>query len=96
VGTEKRERQKANRALKHQEEARAAARRSLVRKIAIGVAAVAALMVFVWIASNLVDGSDDDNPTTPVTLPEVVPDTSAVVPDTTAVVPDTSVATTGG
>jgi ferric-dicitrate binding protein FerR (iron transport regulator) len=96
VGTEKRERQKANRALKHQEEARAAARRSLVRKIAIGVAAVAALVVFVWIASNLVDGSDDDNPTTPVTLPEVVPDTTAATTDTTAATTDITVATTGG
>jgi uncharacterized membrane protein YvbJ len=96
VGTEKRERQKANRALKHQQEAQAAARRSLVRKIAIGVAGLAAIVVFVWIASTIVGGSDDDNPTTPVTLPEVVPDTAAVTPDTTAATTDSSVATTGG
>lgn len=95
MGTEKRERQKANRALKHQQEVKAAARRSLVRKVVIGVAAVAAVVVLVWIASTIVGGSDDDNPTTPVTLPEVVPGTDS--PATTTGTPtDTAVATTGG
>jgi hypothetical protein len=95
VGTEKRERQKANRALKHQQEQQAVSRRKLYRKVGIGVAAVAALVLFVWIASNVV--SDDDEPSTPitpVTLPEIidtVPDTTAsdtTAPDTTA--PDTT------
>jgi hypothetical protein len=84
VGTEKRERQKANRALKHQQEAQSAARRSIYRKVAIGVGAVVAIILFVWIASNIVGGDDDDGPTTPVTLPETVPGTSGETdPDST-------------
>jgi len=79
VGTEKRERQKANRALKHQQEAQSVARRKTYRTVAIGVGAVVAIILFVWIASNIV-GTDDDGPTTPVTLPETIPDTA---PDST-------------
>jgi hypothetical protein len=75
VGTEKRERQKANRALKHQQEVQSAARRKTYRKVAIGVGAVVAIILFVWIASTIV-GTDEDEPTTPVTLPETVPGTS--------------------
>jgi ferric-dicitrate binding protein FerR (iron transport regulator) len=65
VGTEKRERQKANRALKQQQVAQAQTRRKLLRKVAIGVAAVAALVLFVWIASTLVadDGAAPAAPT---------------------------------
>jgi hypothetical protein len=80
VGTEKRERQKANRALKHQQEVQSAARRKMYRKVAIGVGAVVAIILFVWIASSIVGTDDDDGPTTPVTLPETVPDTA---PDST-------------
>lgn len=74
MGTEKRERQKANRALKHQQEVQAVARKKLLRKVAIGVAAVAALVLFVWIASTVVGGGDDETPpTTPiVSLPETI------------------------
>ena len=82
MGTEKRERQKANRALRHQQEAQAAARRGLLRKVAIGVAAVAGIVVFVWIASNIVGGDDDNGPVTPVTLPEVVATTDGSTPTT--------------
>ena len=87
MGTEKRERQKANRALKHQQEVQAVARRKLYRKVAIGVAAVVALVLFVWIASNVV-GDDDEPGTPPATLPVTTPDTvadttSESIPDTT-------------
>jgi flagellar basal body-associated protein FliL len=58
VGTEKRERQKANRALKQQQVQQAQTRRKLLRKVAIGVAAVVALLVFVWIASTVVSNDD--------------------------------------
>jgi ferric-dicitrate binding protein FerR (iron transport regulator) len=67
VGTEKRERQKANRALKHQQQVRAVARRKLYRKVALGVGAVIALVLFVWIASTVV--SDDEPSTPPATVP---------------------------
>jgi ferric-dicitrate binding protein FerR (iron transport regulator) len=84
VGTEKRERQKANRALKHQQEQQAQSRRKLLRKVAIGVAAVAGLVLFVWIASNVV-GSDDEpsTPVTPVTLPATIDTIGDSVPATT-------------
>jgi ferric-dicitrate binding protein FerR (iron transport regulator) len=86
VGTEKRERQKANRALKHQQELQQANRRKRLRFIAIGVAAVAGVFLIAWIASTFV--GDDEDPTTP--SPVVTVDT---VVDT---VVDTSVATTDG
>jgi hypothetical protein len=94
VGTEKRERQKANRALKHQQEQQAASRRKLYRKIAIGVAAVAALVLFVWIASTVV--GDDDEPVTPVTIPATIADdvVDTTVDTTVGTTPDTTVATT--
>ena len=75
MGTEKRERQKANRALKHQQQVQAVARRKLYRKVAIGVAAVVALVLFVWIASTVVGG--DDEPSTPPATVPVTPDTVA-------------------
>ncbi len=89
MGTEKRERQKANRALKHQQEQQAVGRRKLYRKIAIGVAAIAGLLLFVWIASNVVGGDDEPTtPVTPVTLPETIP---ATTPETIAdTAPDTT------
>ena len=79
MGTEKRERQKANRALKHQQEVQAASRKKLYRKIGLGVAAVAAVVLFVWIASMVV--GDDDAPTPPATVPALLPDVT--VPDVT-------------
>jgi hypothetical protein len=95
VGTEKRERQKANRALKHQQQQQQVSRRKLYRKVAIGVVAVAALIAFVWIASNVV-GDDDEpsTPITPVTLPEPIDTVDDTVPADT--VGDTVPATTEG
>ena len=84
MGTEKRERQKANRALKHQQQVQAVARRKLYRKVAIGVGAVVALVLFVWIASTVV--SDDDEPGTPpaATVPADSPDTTPSATTTSA------------
>jgi len=64
VGTEKRERQKANRALKQQQVQQEAGRRKTFRIIAIGVGAVAAVFLIAWIASNFV--ANDDPAPTPV------------------------------
>lgn len=82
MGTEKRERQKTNRALKHQQQQQAVSRRKLYRKVAIGVAAVAALVLFVWIASNVVSDDEPSTPITPVTLPETIDTVGDTVGDT--------------
>ncbi len=73
MGTEKRERQKANRALRQQQELQRAARRKRLRLIAIGVAAVAGVFLLAWIASTFVG---DDEPTTPTPVVTVAPDTT--------------------
>jgi hypothetical protein len=96
VGTEKRQRQKANRALKQQQVEQAASRRKMTRRIAIGVAAVAGVFLVAWIASNFV-ADDEPAPPPPVTVPDVtLPDVT--LPDVT--LPDVSVpaadTTTGG
>lgn len=65
MGTEKRERQKANRALKQQEEEQAQARRKTLRYALIAVGAIAALVLFVWIASTIVTDDDEPTPTVP-------------------------------
>lgn len=78
MGTEKRERQKANRAQKLQQEQQARSRRTLFRKVAIGAAALLAVVVVVFVASRLT-GSDDD-PTSPdVTTPTAVSTSVPVV-----------------
>ena len=69
MGTEKRERQKANRAQRQQEVERKASRRKTMRTVALVGAGIIAVIAFVWIASMIV-GSDDD-PSTPVTVPVV-------------------------
>lgn len=61
MGTEKRERQKANRAYKQQQMQQEASRRKTFRYIAAGVGAVAAVFLFAWIAGNFV-GDDDPAP----------------------------------
>ncbi len=62
------------------------ARKKLYRKVGLGIAAVAGIVLFVWIASNIVGGGDDEGPVTPATLPGIPLDTIPL--DTTA--------TTGG
>ena len=66
------------------------ARKKLYRKVGLGIAAVAGVVLFVWIASNIV-GGDDEGPVTPVTLPGIPLDTTPL--DTT---PLDTTATTGG
>lgn len=78
MGTEKRARQKANRAKGQQEAEQAITRRKTMRNVAIAAAGVVGLVLFVWIASNIV-GSDDDAPTPPDTV--VVDPTSPVTSD---------------
>ncbi len=65
MGTEKRDRQRANRQLKYQQEAKEAGRRKLTRRIVIGVLAVAgALALVLFLAWAFGSGDDDDDPAT--------------------------------
>jgi peptidylprolyl isomerase len=82
VGTEKRERQKANRAQRQLEEARAqkvdATKRTFLRLVSIAVLAVGAVVLIVWVSGGF---SSDDTPEAAVTVPPVtIPiDTTPVV-----------------
>ena len=64
MGTEKRERQKANRQLKYQQQAKVAQKQKLTKRVIVGAGAVLGLLVLVlflaWIANR---GDDDDNAT---------------------------------
>lgn len=106
MGTAKRERQKANRAKREQELARAAAKSRTTRIAVIIVAAIVGVFALVFVAGQLVD--DDDEPTTPDPVidsvdpgvidsvsPGSVPVASvgATTPDTT---PETTPGTTVG
>lgn len=63
--------------MRQQQVEQAATRKKMMRTVGLAVAGIAAIVLFVWIASNIV-GSDDE-PTTPT--PAVVDTT--VAPDTT-------------
>jgi cyclophilin family peptidyl-prolyl cis-trans isomerase len=94
VGTEKRERQKANRQLKYEQQAKEQQRRKLTRTIMIGVGAVVgglALVLFLAWAFNR--GDDDDTPATttvaPTTPSTAAASTPAAAPGEPTIVPFT-------
>jgi peptidyl-prolyl cis-trans isomerase B (cyclophilin B) len=70
VGTAKRERQKANRAMKQAEQARtarvSAVKRNVVRWVIVAVAALGGVLLIAWIGGAF-DGGDSTNQT-PTTL----------------------------
>jgi cyclophilin family peptidyl-prolyl cis-trans isomerase len=93
VGTEKRERQRANRQLKYEQQAKEQRRSKLTRRILIGAAAVVGgvgLVFFLGWAFG--SDSDDDTPTvSESTVPATVPPTSTpATGDTTATTTSTS------
>jgi len=61
VGTAKRERQKANKALREQELARKAARSRSTRIGALVIAAIVAVFVLVLIAGRFIDDDDSES-----------------------------------
>jgi hypothetical protein len=89
VGTAKRERQKANKAKREQELARAHAKSRLTRNIVIGVAALVGVFALVFLVGQFV--GDDDEPSTPDPLAPTTVD-PLVVPD--SLVSDTLVSET--
>lgn len=86
MGTEKRERQRANRQLKYQQEIKEEQRRRTTRRGIIGAAAVAGgvalVVVIAWIGGAF--SGDDGDETTPSTLPADVTasPTGSATPDT--------------
>jgi cyclophilin family peptidyl-prolyl cis-trans isomerase len=78
VGTEKRERQRANRQLKYQERAKVERRRKLTRRTVIGaiavVAGIALVVGIAWLGST---GGDDDNVSTATTVAGATAPTTA-------------------
>ena len=96
MGTDKRERQKANRVKRREEELKAArksaVRRNTARWVAIAVAALGAVVLIAWVGGAF--GGDDEAPidTTPLTLPPIdtAPDTATATASDTATATATS------
>jgi peptidyl-prolyl cis-trans isomerase B (cyclophilin B) len=96
VGTEKRQRQKANRALKYEQQAKEVSRRKLTKRVMIGGGVAVLLLGFVlllaWLAGR---GSDDDDTTastlgtlpSATTLPGGSTPPAAAAPTTAAAAP---------
>jgi hypothetical protein len=74
VGTEKRQRQKANRAQRQAAEIKAArtdaVKRNALRWIVVLLLAVAGVVLIAWIGGAF-DGDDEPTSTVPITLPEI-------------------------
>jgi cyclophilin family peptidyl-prolyl cis-trans isomerase len=90
VGTDKRERQKANRQLKYQQQAKEVSRQRLTKRVLIGGGAAVALLIFILVLAWLVNRNSDDDATSTSTT--VASATS--VPATTAG-PSTTTGSTG-
>jgi len=92
VGTEKRERQKANRQQRLMEEAKAeragAVRRNAVRWGAALVAAIGAVVLIAWVGGAF-DGGEDDEAEVAVTLPPLDTTPVETLPKPTVEIPDT-------
>jgi cyclophilin family peptidyl-prolyl cis-trans isomerase len=80
VGTQKRERQKANRALKHEQIAKAETRRRGLRIGLIVVGAIAGIVGLAWVASNVIGEDSDSAPA--ATVPTDSAPTASIPTDT--------------
>jgi cyclophilin family peptidyl-prolyl cis-trans isomerase len=87
VGTDKRERQKANRQLKYQQQAKEVSRQRLTKRVLIGGGAAVALLIFILVLAWIVNrNSDDDDTSTSTTVAAAasVPATTTDASTTTA------------
>jgi cyclophilin family peptidyl-prolyl cis-trans isomerase len=83
VATEKRQRQKANRQLKYQQQAKVAQRQRLTKRVVLGVVAAVALLGVVLFLAFVVGGDDDEaSPTEPSALASAA--VTSVAPTTPA------------
>jgi cyclophilin family peptidyl-prolyl cis-trans isomerase len=84
VGTEKRERQKANRQLKYQQQAKVEQKQKLTKRIVIGVGAVVGLLALVlFLAWAFGDDDDGVDTLTADTAASVAPTSPGTVPSST-------------
>ncbi len=69
MGTDKRERQKANRQLKYEQQAKDVSRKRLTKRVLIGGGAAVGLLLFILVLAFLVNrNSDDDDTSTATTV----------------------------
>jgi cyclophilin family peptidyl-prolyl cis-trans isomerase len=96
VGTEKRERQKANKAMRQQEENRAETRGKILRYVLIGVGAIVVVFALVFVASKVTDDGGDDAAvdTSEADAGAAGEGDEPATGDTTGTVAETTVATT--
>ncbi len=92
MGTPKRERQKANRALRQQEELRSESRRRTTRIAIIVIGAIVGVFALVWIASNVVGDDEDDTVEPLATAPPIDEGAVDTAPVGTEPAPFTTVA----
>jgi cyclophilin family peptidyl-prolyl cis-trans isomerase len=93
VGTDKRERQKANRAIRQQEQQRAQSRRKGLRIGLIAVGAIVAVFALVWVGSRFTDSDDATSDATTDTGPDAF-STGSGVDQSSDSTPDTAPADT--
>jgi cyclophilin family peptidyl-prolyl cis-trans isomerase len=86
VGTEKRQRQKANRQLKYEQEAKEVSRRRLTKRVLIGGGAAVLLLLFIFLLAWITGRGDDDDDATVTTVPATTagPTTSGAPTSTVA------------
>jgi len=93
VGTEKRERQKANRQQRLEEEARAeragAVKRNALRWGAAGVAALGAVVLIAWVGGAFGGGDDEESVESEITLPPIDTTPVETLPTPDVEIPDT-------
>ena len=76
MGTEKRERQKANKQLKYEQQAKEASRQRTTKRVVIGIAVAIGLLLFFVVMAWFVGRGDDDDPT-PTTTTVATGDSTA-------------------
>ena len=83
MGSEKRERQKANKAMRQQELAQAESRKRNLRIGALVVGGIAAVIGLVWIASAVTSDDEEQPPATTVLEQPTTSTSATTVPVTT-------------
>ncbi|MET0145053.1 MAG: peptidylprolyl isomerase [Ilumatobacteraceae bacterium] len=94
MGTEKRERQKANRQLKYEQQAKQVQRQRLTKRVIVGIVAAVVAVGFVIFLALAFGDSDDDSPTPATEVSTLSSDSTSGGPLPTVAVPELSGPTT--